>query len=121
HVLVFAAVTSVLTAILFGLAPAIHATRVDLNSAVKKNTRIASGSRSRLGRSLLVLQVAASVVLLVGAGLLLRTLAKVPSIDVGFDTRDLLLFRAPTRDFDTQTRTEKYNDVQTAALYARLI
>jgi predicted permease len=121
HVLAFAAVVSILTAILFGLAPALQATRVDARLNIKKNLRNLSGPRSRLGKSLLIVQMAASVVLLIGGGLLLRSVANVPHADVGFDTRDLLLFRARTRDFETQNRGVRYTAAQIPALYDELL
>jgi putative ABC transport system permease protein len=58
----FTAAVAVLTGLLFGLAPALRATRVDLNSALKENTRGAKGSLSVLGKSLVIAQVAVSLV-----------------------------------------------------------
>src|SRR5207249_113802 len=89
RILGFTAGISFLTGILFGLAPALTATRVDLNPILKG----AEGRTSRcdLGRPLVVLQVALSLALLVGAGLVIRTLRAVYSIDNGFE-RDKVLF-----------------------------
>ena len=89
RILSFTAAISLLTGILFGLAPALTATRLDLNLVLKG----AEGRPSRweLGRPLVVSQVALSLALLVGAGLVIRTLQAVYSIDNGFE-RDKVLF-----------------------------
>ena len=93
RVLVFTIVVSAFTAILFGLVPAWRATRVDLAPTLKDGTRAGRpGSRSRLTQSLVVAQVSISVVLLVGAGLFLRSLLNLQSLDLGFDQENLLLF-----------------------------
>src|SRR6185295_7690471 len=77
----------------FGLAPAWRATKVDLTPALKDSSRGASAvSRSLLSRSLIVVQVALSLLLLVGAGLFLRTLINLQRVEPGFNTRNLLLF-----------------------------
>jgi predicted permease len=93
RVLGFVAGASLLTGILFGLAPALRGTGGSLSTTLKATSRSVAGSRSLLGRSLLVLQVAISLVLLVGAGLFLRTLSNLRHVDVGFDPRNLVLFR----------------------------
>ncbi|MGC1870503.1 MAG: ABC transporter permease, partial [Acidobacteriaceae bacterium] len=94
-VLLFAIGIAVLAGIGFGLAPAFRATQADVAMELKGNsttTRQGRGLRFGLGSGLVVLQVALSVVVLSGAGLLLRTLDKLHSVDPGFDTRNLLLF-----------------------------
>jgi predicted permease len=88
----FVAAISLLTGVIFGLLPALRATGVDLAGAMKDGSRSVTGSRTLLSKSLVVLQVAMSVVLLVGAGLFLRTLENLKSVDVGFDSRNLLMF-----------------------------
>src|SRR5262249_32694324 len=69
----FTAAITILTALLFGLVPALRATRVDLHSALKETMRGARASLSVLGKSLVIAQVAVSLVLLIGAGLFVRT------------------------------------------------
>ena len=99
RVLVFTAAVSILTGILFGLAPALRGLRVDLTPALKEGA--ASGSqtvrsgkaRLNAGNSLVVAQVALSIVVLAGAGLLVRTLQNLKNLDPGFDTRNILTFR----------------------------
>jgi predicted permease len=88
----FVAGVSTLTGVIFGLLPALRTTRVDLAGAMKESSRSVTGSRSTLSKGLLVLQVAMSLVLLVGAGLFLRTLDNLKRVDVGFDSRNLLMF-----------------------------
>jgi predicted permease len=93
RVLAFTLALSLLTGIIFGLAPAWRATKVDLTPALKDSLRgTSAASRSLLGRGMVVLQVALSLLLLVGAGLFIRTLLNLQRIDPGFNTRNLLLF-----------------------------
>ena len=91
RVFVFAAALSVVTGLLFGVAPALRATRADLAGVMKETSRSVSGGRSLLSRALIVVQVALSLVLIVGAGLFLRTLNNLRNVDVGFDTRNLMV------------------------------
>ena len=98
RVLLFTIGVALLTGIGFGLAPAFRGTRIDVAPTLKENAGSISarghvGSRRfGLGSSLVVAQVALSMVVLIGAGLLLRTLEKLKSINPGFDTSNVLLF-----------------------------
>jgi len=98
RVLLFTFAAAVATGIVFGLAPAFRGTRVDLTPALKEGTRssAAEGRAGRrwfgLGNGLVIAQVALAVVVLVGAGLLVRTLQNLRNVDPGFDTRNLLTF-----------------------------
>ena len=93
RVLGFTAALSLLTGLLFGLAPALRATKVDLTPALKESARGAGApARTWLSKSLVVAQVALSLLLLVGAGLFLRTLVNLRRVETGFNTRNLLLF-----------------------------
>ena len=97
RVLGFTLAISALTGILFGLAPAWRVSRVDLNGALKAGGRGASAgaiwSRGhRLRRLLVVAELALSVVLLIGAGLLIRSLARIGGVAPGFHARDVLTF-----------------------------
>jgi predicted permease len=93
RVLGFTMALSLLTGIIFGLAPAWKATRVDLTPALKDSGRGSSAvSRSLLSRGLVVVQVALSLLLLVGAGLFVRTLLNLQRVEPGFNAQNLLLF-----------------------------
>jgi len=98
RVLLFTFAAAVLTGIIFGLAPAFRGTRIDLTPALKGGTRSsaaegrAGGRWFSLGNGIVITQVALAVVVLVGAGLLVRTLQNLRNVDPGFDTRNLLTF-----------------------------
>ncbi|MBO0727542.1 MAG: FtsX-like permease family protein, partial [Blastocatellia bacterium] len=109
----FTAVVAALTGLFFGLAPALRATRIDLNSALKENTRGSKGSLSVLGKSLVIAQVAVSLVLLIGAGLFIRTLHNLKSVSLGFNAENLLIF-------SLDPRAKGYSNEQMAPLYQQL-
>ena len=93
RVLAFTFGLSFLTGIVFGLVPALRATRLDLTPALKDSGRSSSfASRSLLSKSLVVAQVSLSLLLLIGAGLLVRTLINLQRVETGFNERNLLLF-----------------------------
>ena len=99
RVLAFTFLISVMTAILFGTAPALRVTKVDLTPALKdgRNT-VSVGARSGLGKALIVSQVALSLVLLIGASLFLRSLVNLANVETGFDKQNVLLFRVDPVD-----------------------
>src|SRR5262249_16777621 len=90
-VLAFTVGVSLLTGVLFGLAPALRATGLDLTTSLKQGRR-STGAVSRLSQGLVVLQVALSLLLLVGAGLFIRTLYNLQRVNLGFNQENLLLF-----------------------------
>jgi len=93
RVLVFTLAVSLVAALLFGTTPALRATRIDLTPALKEGRGTVGAARSSpLGKVLIVSQVALSLVLLIGAGLFLRTLVKLANIDTGFNKENVLLF-----------------------------
>jgi predicted permease len=93
RVLAFTFGLSLLTGIVFGLVPALRATRVDLTPSLKDTGRGSSATtRSLLTRSLVVAQVSLSLLLLIGAGLLVRTLINLQRVEPGFNEEHLLLF-----------------------------
>jgi predicted permease len=111
----FTLLVSLLTGMVFGIAPAWRATRVNLSSTLKDEARSqSSGSRARLSQALIVAQVAMSVVLLIGAGLFVRTLRNLNRVDVGFNSDNLLLFRV-------DPRLNNYKNEQLAPLYEQMI
>ncbi len=88
----FTLAVSVLTGVLFGLAPAWHASRTDLNSLLKEGSR-GAGSRSRLRSALIVGQVSAALILLSGAGLLIRSFYEIEHVDAGFNPEHVMTMR----------------------------
>jgi predicted permease len=116
RVLGFTLAISVLTAILFGLIPAWQLLRTDLCFGLAPNMRGAgkSAGRSYTTKALIALQVAASLVLMVGAGLLVRSLQNLKNVYPGFGTDNVLLF-------DVNARLLGYTVAQTNALHRRLI
>ena len=91
RVLVFTLAVSLLTGVVFGLAPAWRATGLDLATSLKQSRRT-TGAVSRLGKGLIVAQVALSLLLLVGAGLFIRTLYNLQRVNLGFNHENLLVF-----------------------------
>ena len=90
----FVAGTTLLTGIGFGIAPALGSTRGDLAASVTQQGRPGAGSnaRQRLSRTLVLIEVALSLALLVGAGLLVRTMRNLGNVDLGFRPEHVLLF-----------------------------
>jgi predicted permease len=91
RVLAFTAAVSLLTGVLFGVVPAWRATRMDLTTSLKQGRRT-TGAVSRLSKGLIVAQVALSLLLLVGAGLFIRSLNNLQRVNLGFNQESLLLF-----------------------------
>jgi predicted permease len=92
HVLLFTLITSVLAGILFGLAPALGTSRAALHETLKQEGRGGSGARHRTQRVFVTVEVAMALVLLTGAGLMLRSLLRLWGVDPGFDTHNVLKF-----------------------------
>jgi predicted permease len=112
RVLAFTGAVSLLTSALFGLAPAWRATSPDLMTALKQSRRT-TGAVSRLSKGLIVAQVALSLLLLVGAGLFIRTLYNLQRVDLGFNQENLLLFRL-------QPKQGGYKDERLLQFYEQL-
>ena len=95
HVLLFALVASLITGLLFGVFPAWRSSRLDPATSLRDTTRssTASHSQNSLHSALIVGETALSLILLVGAGLLIRSFDKLLSVDPGFNTQHLLTFR----------------------------
>jgi len=92
RVLLFMLAASVLAGILFGLAPALKNSQRDLQNTLKEGGRGSSGSRHRAQRVFVTIEMALTVVLLAGAGLMIRSLTNLWSVDPGFDPHNVLTF-----------------------------
>jgi predicted permease len=116
RVLAFTIGAALLTGILFGLAPALGSMRVDLTPALRSGPNRGHGraSRFKLGNLLVVAQVALTMVVLVGAGLLVHTLQNLRNIDPGFATQKLLTFSvdATLTGYKGERRAQFYGDLQ---------
>jgi predicted permease len=87
----FAIVTAIVAGLIAGLAPALHASRPDVSNALRGGAREGASHRSFLRAGLLVTQIALSCVLLAGAGLFVRSLTMIESIDLGIDDKQIVL------------------------------
>ncbi len=119
RVLGFALGVSLLTGFLFGLVPALRARRFDVNSALRDASRRASGNRTRarLRNSLLVSEIAFSLVLLATAGQLMKSFIMLQAVDPGFDSDNIAVI--PLR-FDTDAWSEDTRVLMTGRILERL-
>jgi len=92
RVLIFTIAVSALTGIIFGLVPALQASKPDLNETLKDAGRGSTGSRHLVRSGLVVGEVALTLVLLIGAGLMIRSFVRLQQVDPGFSTERLLTF-----------------------------
>jgi putative ABC transport system permease protein len=86
----FTLAVSLFTSLLFGLVPALAASKPDLNQALKESVRGGAGGRRRLRETLVVIELALALVMLIGAGLLMNSFMKLQAVDPGFDPRNAL-------------------------------
>ncbi len=116
RVLCFTLLVSLLTGVLFGLAPAFHVSRPDLNSSLRESSgRSSAGVRHMRVRGLLVIsEMALGLVLLIGAGLLIRSAISMRGVQPGFDTRNVLTFK-------TAFSGARYSNTAAVAQYDRLL
>ena len=94
-VLVFTLLVSTATSLVFGLAPALYAASEQMAGTLRATSRTLTGGQGRLRAGLVVVEVALALMLLVAAGLMVRTLAAVQQADLGFRPERLLTFRVP--------------------------
>jgi predicted permease len=114
-VLAFTVGVSILAGLMFGLIPAIQASRTNLSSAMKEKTKIRTGfMRFSLSSLMVVMQVGLSMVLLTGAGLFASSLVKLQREDIGFDRNNLLLL-------GIDPRLAGYKTTELATLYQQLL
>jgi predicted permease len=120
RVLLFTFLLSVFSGILFGLAPALRVSRIDLNTTLKDASRGSAGSSAVWGRGnnlrrlLVVSELALSVVLLIGAGLLIRSFGRLEKVSPGFNPQNVLTFELALngrRYADRQIRLSTYHEL----------
>ncbi|HEV8366343.1 MAG TPA: ABC transporter permease [Pyrinomonadaceae bacterium] len=114
RILVFTVVVSVVALIIFGLAPAWRASNPELSSTLKDTRHVGGLRRLSFGNALVIAQLAMSLTLLVGAGLFVRSLAKLRSVDTGFKRENVLLFTV-------DPQLIHYERPQIAALYKQML
>lgn len=130
-VLGFSLAASLVSGILFGLAPALHASRGNLNEYLKEGERGSTSGHGRTRSVLVVVEVGLSLILLVGSGLLVKSFVRLMQVDPGFDTGRLLVFNvglppttaAPQQDDFYRQVVERLNavpGVQSAGAVSRL-
>jgi putative ABC transport system permease protein len=112
----FTVLVSLLTGVVFGLAPALHASKADLTQSLKEGGRSSSegGQPKHLRSALVIVEVSLALILLVGAGLLIKTLLRLRDVAPGFDTHNLstLAINLPAA---------RYGDQQVTAFYEQLL
>jgi putative ABC transport system permease protein len=115
RVLLFALAVAVVTGILFGLAPALHVVRSDLQAGLRKASRAVAGTGRKLQQSLIAAEVALAVVLLVGAGLLARSFVQLQRVPTGFRMDSLLqmTITAPN-DMPREQRGAYFHQIEAA-------
>ena len=112
--LAFTGGLALVTGVLFGLVPALRAARFDVAPALKESARgVTGGSRVTLGKVLVVAQIAVSLLLLIGAGLFVRTLRNLETVDIGYARENLMVL-------GIDSLSAGYKDQRALALYNRL-
>lgn len=111
-VLVFTFAVSLVASLVFGLAPAIQASRVDLNDSLKQGAAraVVGGSAGRIRSGLVVAEIALSVVLLAGAGLLIRSFVAMHNVSLGYRPENVLVMGAtvPATDLESRRRASRF-------------
>jgi predicted permease len=117
-VLLFAALTSVVTGVAFGAIPALSVTRVSPSAVLKESGRFAGGRRRRTTASLVVAECSLAVVLLVGAGLLVRSLARLNAVDPGYRSSGVMSIRIALPPDRPTTRAEERATIDPGVILA---
>ena len=115
RVLAFTMGLSILTGVLFGLAPAMQASKLDLSEALKEGSRGTAGTGHRLRNLLVVSEIALALVLLIGAGLLVRSFLHVLDVKPGFEPSNLLTMKV------SADGTRYQDDVRVRAFYDEVL
>jgi predicted permease len=119
RMLFFTGLLSLLTGVAFGLAPALSATRAELQATLKESSGTTSGRQKlRLGRLLVAAQVALTLLLVVAAGAFVKSLQNLRNLDPGFKQDNAVVFELDTR---TLIRMSNYDPVRLTSLYDRLL
>ncbi len=113
-VLIFALVMSLLTGLLFGLAPALQTSRTEITDSLKEGGTLGGNRRNPVRGALVVLESALAFVLLAGAGLMIQSLSHLSKVDPGFDSHNVLTLR-----FDLPSA--RYSAAQRVAFYRQLL
>jgi putative ABC transport system permease protein len=118
RVLLFTLSVATITGLLMGLVPALQSTRLDMQSVLKEGGRNATGARARFRSALVILEVALAVVLLVGAGLLLQSFARLLRVNPGFNPQQLQTVRLSLPDgaYSRADLTANFHDRVLASL-----
>ena len=106
RVMVFTLVVSMLTAILFGLIPALQTSKIDLQGALKEGGRGSTAGNPLVRRVLVVVEVALALVLLVGAGLMIKSFIRLQNVDPGFDPKNVLTAEVSLPAFKYRERVQ---------------
>ena len=116
NILIYTLLLSAAASLMFGLLPALHTTRPTLASALKEEGAFFGQrlSKTRLRNSLIAAQMAVCMVLLTGAGLLIRGLINVGTLDPGFHVKDVIIT-------DLDLKLQRYNDASAATFYQQLM
>ncbi|HEY2800397.1 MAG TPA: ABC transporter permease [Chthoniobacterales bacterium] len=112
EVLVFSLLASLATGTLFGLAPALFGSRANPNDALREGERGSSLGKSPARSGLIAVEIALSLVLLVGAGLMMKSFLRLTNVDPGFNSKRLFVFNVgPSRSADAAQQTNFYRGV----------
>jgi putative ABC transport system permease protein len=115
RIVVFAFLLSLITSIIFGLAPSLVASKNDLNQGLHEESRTSTGGGTRMRSWLVALEIACSVALMAGAGLLFRTLVGLQNVDPGLDPHNVLTFRVTLPEQRYKDPQKKIDFFQQAA------
>ena len=112
NALLFTTCVTMLTGLTFGLAPALEASKLDLNRSLKEGARSSSASRGRLRKALVISEVALALVLLVGAGLLVKSFYRLQQVDPGFNPEGVLTLKVslPAARYSEDDRITAFYD-----------